>query len=75
MAGHQQQVLGSFTDADSAEGVKGAVHGAFLTLSAMCLAYNACAWHKRRQTHLAANAAVYGLLVGFEALQVWRHWR
>ena len=65
----------TFTDPREAESVKGAVHGAVLTLSLMCLVYNACAWHQRRSSRLAMNAAVYSMLAGFEAVQVWRHCR
>lgn len=63
----------AFTDAGSSEATKGAVHGALFTLAALCWAYNGCAYLKRRESHLAVNVAVYGLLVVYEAYQVRRH--
>ena len=38
------------------EPLKAAVHGVLLATAAVCAAYNAAAWLKRRQRHLAINA-------------------
>lgn len=62
-----------FCDPGSGESVKGAVHGAVLTLALMCGLYNACAWRRRRLPRLAVNACLYAGLVVFEMAQVWRH--
>lgn len=63
----------SFTDAHSSEGTKGAVHGALLTVAAMCSVYNACAFRARGGGRLAFNACVYAALVMFEGYQISRH--
>lgn len=65
--------MSDFTDGASSNGTKGAVHGAVLTLAALCAIYNACAWGKRRERHLAVNAVVYGALVAFEVRNVRHH--
>ena len=41
------------------EPLKAAVHGVLMATVAVCAAYNAAAWLKRRQPHLAINAIVY----------------
>lgn len=63
----------AFTDAGSSEATKGAVHGAVAALVMLCGAYNALAWIRRRQPHLALNVLVYGALLAFEVYQVKRH--
>lgn len=65
----------SFTDHGQHEQIKGAFHGALMTLSLICLAYNALAWKARGQKHLAVNVGVYSALCGFEVVQVLRHAR
>jgi hypothetical protein len=49
------------------EPLKAAVHGVLLATAAVCAAYNAAAWLKRRQRHLAINAIVY------TAATIWEH--
>jgi hypothetical protein len=63
-----------FTDPGQAETVKGAVHGALLTLAGMCAIYNVSAWRDRRDPQLAMNAVVYLGLVAYEIRQVTHHW-
>lgn len=63
----------SFTDPQDAQAVKGAIHGAVLTLSALCLVYNACAFAARRDPHLLCNVGIYTALIAFECRHVWRH--
>lgn len=65
----------AFTDSGQYEGIKAAFHGSALTVVAILGAYNVAALRRRRQPHLAVNAAVYVAFVGFEAWNVWRHCR
>lgn len=55
------------------EPLKAAVHGVLMTTTGVCAAYNAAAWLRRRQTHLAVNAIVYGLAVVWERCHVAHH--
>lgn len=55
------------------EAVKGSVHAALGLLAGLCLAYNACAWIRRGERHLAVNIAVYGALARWEWQIVRRH--
>jgi hypothetical protein len=49
------------------EPLKAAFHGVALVLAGVMGAYNAAAWLRRRQSHLAINAAIY------LAAAVWEH--
>ncbi len=49
------------------EPLKAGVHGILLVTVAVCAAYNAAAWLKRRQRHLGINALLYS------AATVWEH--
>lgn len=55
------------------ETLKGSVHAALGLLAGVCAAYNVLAWAKRRETHLAVNAAIYGALVALECRKVAHH--
>ena len=55
------------------EPLKAAVHGVLLVAVTVCAAYNAAAWLKRRQPHLAINAVVYGVAVWWERAHVLHH--
>jgi hypothetical protein len=55
------------------EPLKAAVHGVLLATVAVCAAYNAAAWVKRRQRHLAINAVVYSLAIIWERVRVRDH--
>jgi hypothetical protein len=55
------------------EPLKAAVHGVLLATVAVCAAYNAAAWVRRRQRHLAVNAVVYGLAIIWERVRVRDH--
>jgi hypothetical protein len=46
-------------DVGSCEPLKASIHGAALGLCVLMGVYNAAAWLKRRQSHLAINAIVY----------------
>jgi hypothetical protein len=60
-------------DVGSCEPLKAAVHAAALGLCALMGAYNAAAWLKRRQPHLAVNAVVYLAATYWEQRHVFEH--
>jgi hypothetical protein len=55
------------------ERLKTSVHAATLALTALCGLYNAAAWLKRRETHLAVNAVLYAALTAWEGEHVAHH--
>ncbi len=55
------------------EPFKAGVHGAALGLAALMGLYNAAAWLRRRERHLAINAVLYGLAVAWEQRHVAHH--
>jgi hypothetical protein len=55
------------------EPLKAAVHCVLLVTVTVCAAYNAAAWLKRRQPHLAINAVIYGMAVWWERAHVRHH--
>ena len=55
------------------EPLKAAVHGVLFATAAVCAAYNAAAWVRRRQRHLAINAVVYSAAVIWERCHVAHH--
>ena len=57
----------------SCEPLKAAVHGIALSLAAVMGAYNAAAWLRRRQSHLALNAVIYLAAVFWEQRHVVHH--
>ncbi len=59
----------------SCERFKAGVHGLTLGLAAVMAAYNAAAWVRRREDHLAVNAVIYALAVVWERLHVVHHLR
>jgi len=63
----------NFVDRRNSNAVKGAVHGALLTIATLCAVYNATAWRERREPHLVMNAWIYTALVVFEGYQIGRH--
>lgn len=63
----------SLFDSGQREGLKGAVHGALGLLALVCCGYNVIAWARRRDTHLAVNASVYGALTAYELAKVLHH--
>jgi hypothetical protein len=60
-------------DNGSCEPFKAVVHGAALGLCALMGLYNAAAWLRRRQPHLAINAVVYLTAVMWERRHVAHH--
>jgi hypothetical protein len=60
-------------DHGNCEPFKAGVHAIVLTMTGLCAAYNAAAWLKRRQRHLAVNAIVYGAAVWLERCHVMHH--
>lgn len=57
------------------EQVKLAVHAVALGVASVCFAYNAAAFVKRRESHLAINAAFYFIAVAWEKRNVEHHAR
>lgn len=61
------QPVSEMLNVGQCEPLKAAVHGVLMATVAVCAAYNAAAWLKRRQSHLAVNAVVYA------AATIWEH--
>jgi hypothetical protein len=57
------------------EPLKAGVHGSALALAAVMGLYNAAAWLRRRDAHLAINAVLYAALVAWEQKHVAHHLR
>jgi hypothetical protein len=57
------------------EPLKAGVHGSALALSALMGLYNAAAWLKRRDAHLAVNAVFYIALTAWEHKHLAHHLR
>ena len=55
------------------EPLKASFHGVALLLAAVMGAYNAAAWVRRRQSHLAINATIYLAAVFWEQRHVAHH--
>ena len=60
-------------DPGRCEPLKAAVHGVLLATATVCAAYNAAAWLKRRQRHLAINAVIYSAAVWWEGSHIVHH--
>jgi hypothetical protein len=63
----------SLFDRGSQEGLKLAAHASLGTLALACLAYNAIAFVRRGDRHLAANTVLYAVLVALEVRKVGHH--
>lgn len=57
----------------SCEVLKAGVHAAAFGLIALMGIYNAAAWLRRRDPHLAVNAILYGALAAWERHHVGHH--
>jgi hypothetical protein len=60
-------------DSGNCEPLKAAFHGVALVLACVMGAYNTAAWMRRRQSHLAVNAAIYIAAVFWEQRHVAHH--
>jgi hypothetical protein len=60
-------------DNGNCEPLKATFHGVALVLAAVMGAYNAAAWVRRRQSHLAINATIYIAAVFWEQRHVAHH--
>jgi hypothetical protein len=60
-------------DAGRCEPLKAAVHGVLFVTAGVCAAYNAAAWLRRRQRHLAINTVIYSAAVLWERCHVAHH--
>jgi hypothetical protein len=69
------QPVSDMLDVGRCEPLKAGVHGLLLATAALCAAYNAAAWLKRRQRHLAINAIIYGVATVWEHTHVQHHLR
>jgi len=57
----------------ASEGLKAGVHATAFGLAVVMGAYNAAAWLRRREPHLAINAVLYAALMAWEQKQVAHH--
>ena len=57
----------------SCEVLKAGVHGTALGLAVVMGVYNAAAWLRRREQHLAVNAVLYAALTAWEQNHVAHH--
>ena len=57
----------------SCEVLKAGVHGTALGLAVIMGVYNAAAWLRRREQHLAVNAVLYAALTAWEQKHVAHH--
>jgi hypothetical protein len=60
-------------DCGSCEALKLGVHATTLGLAVLMGAYNAAAWLRRREQHLAFNAVLYAALIALEREHVTHH--
>lgn len=70
--------MNSFIDAGVGEDLKALVHGGALVVSALMAGYSLVAWLRRRERHLAVNAALYTSMTLWEGRQMKHHldaWR
>jgi hypothetical protein len=59
--------------AGSSESLKTGVHATALGLAVVMGVYNAAAWLRRRESHLAVNAVLYTALTAWEKVHVAHH--
>lgn len=55
--------------------LKAGVHGTLAALAALCCLYSLVAYLRRRETHLAINATLYGLWTAYEVFETAEHVR
>ena len=67
------QPVSEMLNVGQCEPLKAAVHGVMLATVGVCAVYNAAAWLKRRQRHLAFNAVVYTAAFLWERSHVMHH--
>lgn len=67
------QPVSNMLNVGRCEPLKAAVHGVMLATVTVCALYNAAAWLKRRQRHLAINAIIYGAAIWWEQSHVIHH--
>jgi hypothetical protein len=70
---HRQPWDVKVLDSGRCEPLKAAVHGVLLATMAVCAAYNAAAWVRRRQRHLAVNAVIYSAGILWERCHIVHH--
>jgi hypothetical protein len=70
---HEVRANFEVLDSGRCEPLKMTVHGVLLATMGVCAAYNAAAWLRRRQRHLAINAVLYTAGVFWERCHVIHH--
>ena len=73
MGSRQDQEFLAVLNNGNCEPLKAAVHGIVMTTAALCALYNAAAWLRRREHHLAVNAVVYSAAACWEIFHVRHH--
>lgn len=73
MASDQGSPLQTLLCVGQCEPLKAGVHGVLMAVAALCAAYNAAAWLKRREPHLAVNVVLYSATVVWELNHVQHH--
>jgi len=69
------QTVSEMLNSGECEPAKAAVHAVLMATAAVCAAYNAAAWIKRRQAHLAINAVIYSAAILWERCHIVHHLR
>lgn len=64
----------AFTDPGTHELLKASVHGVLGSVAAICGGYNAIAFSRRGEVHLAVNIIVYVAVVAYELKKILRHY-
>lgn len=67
------QVIFAVLTRGSCEGLKAGVHVTALGLAVVMGVYNAAAWMRRREPHLAVNTVLYAALIAWEQRHVAHH--
>ena len=60
-------------DSGRCEPLKAGVHALLLMTISVCAAYNAAAWLKRRERHLAVNTLIYSAALWWERCHIVHH--
>jgi hypothetical protein len=67
------RITDDFLEPGSCEALKASVHAAAFGLAIVMGVYNAAAWLRRRETHLAINTVLYAALTAWEQKNVAHH--
>lgn len=67
------EAVTTLTDPGCCEGLKAVIHASLCGLAFLCAGYNAVAFARRHEPHLAANVLLYASLVGLELAKTRHH--